>query len=110
MKAYKHLVKHALAKGLVISVYDGGEFQVKLCNKYQQIIDAIESVDESELIIRDKKQVTSSEKLENGKTRKTYKKIAWVRIVLESDQDEAESVADYTSNEFMLKWDAEYSK
>ena len=43
MKAYKHLVKYALAQGYNISVWDGEEWQVSHSNKYQNIIDAIES-------------------------------------------------------------------
>jgi hypothetical protein len=110
MKAYKHLIKHCLKNNLVVSVYDGGEFQVKLCDKYQQIIDAIESVDESELIIRDKSQVTGTKVNNKGNTVNTYKKIAWVRVILEHNQPDAESVADYTICDFMENWDKEYDK
>ena len=53
MKAYKHLVKHALKTGHTVSVWDGEEWQVKRSTAYQSIIDAIESVELANLRIRD---------------------------------------------------------
>lgn len=52
MKAYKYLVKAALADGHSVSVWDGGEWQVKRATKYTDIINAIESVEEAQLRIR----------------------------------------------------------
>lgn len=53
MKAYKHLVKHALSTGHTVSVWDGEEWQVKRGTTYTPIIEAIESVELANLRIRD---------------------------------------------------------
>jgi hypothetical protein len=93
MKAYKTLVKKALAKGFTVSVWDGEEWQVKRGSKYQEIIDAIESVDFSELRIRQGDDF-----------------IGWASIVLDCE-DEA-TVSDFTYNKIMheltgFEWDGE---
>lgn len=53
MKAYKHLIKHALAAGCTVSVWDGEEWQEKRSTSYKAIVDAVESVEEAALRIRD---------------------------------------------------------
>lgn len=94
MKAYKHLVKYALAQGHVISVCDGEEWQVSHSTKYQNIIDAIESVEEANVVIRVP----------------TYgNRVAWALVIPYGLEDE-ETVADYTDNEFMMKWSLAYDK
>jgi hypothetical protein len=93
MKAYKHLVKHALAKGHTVSVYDGEEWQVRRSVAYQEIVDAIESVEEAEITIRD---------IEGNKE-------AWVLIGAFGLADD-ETVMDYSDNEFMENWWEEYEK
>lgn len=92
MKAYKHLVKHSLSKGFTVSVFDGEEWQVNRSNKYQAIIDAIESVEESQLKIRNAEG--------------DY--MGWALIIPSLFDDE--TVADFSSNEFMENWfDNEYT-
>ena len=86
MKAYKSLVKYALANNCVISVFDGEIWEVKKSTKYTEIIECIESVEEAQLRIRD----------ENGKV------LAWALIIPCLDDDE--TVADYSDNEFMNNW------
>ena len=94
MKAYKTLVKNALSRDFSVSVWDGEEWQVKRSTKYQEIIDAIESVDFSELRIRD------SEGEFQG----------WASVVLDCEDDCM--VADFTYNKIMheltgFEWDGE---
>jgi hypothetical protein len=93
MKAYKTLVKNALSRDFSVSVWDGEEWQVKRSTKYQEIIDAIESVDFSELRIRQGDEV-----------------IGWASIVLDCEPDEM--VSDFTYNKIMheltgFEWDGE---
>ena len=88
MKAYRHLVKYALNEGYTISVWDGEEWQVKHSNKFKEITDAIESVDEAEIRIR---------------THKNGDLIAWALISTYGLEDE-ETVIDYSDNEFMQTW------
>lgn len=94
MKAYKHLVKHALALGHTCSVWDGEEWQVSHSRKYQNIIEAIESVEEANVVIRVP----------------TYgNRVAWALVIPYGLEDD-ETVADYTDNEFMENWWSEYEK
>ena len=94
MKAYKHLVKYSLAQGYNISVWDGEEWQVSHSNKYQNIIDAIESVEEANIVIR---------------VPEYGNRVAWALIIPFGLEDD-ETVADYTDNEFMMKWSLAYDK
>ncbi len=94
MKAYKHLVKHALAQGHTCSVWDGEEWQVSHSTKYQNIIDAIESVEDAYLVIR----------LAVGGER-----IGWAQIIPYGLEDD-ETVVDYICSDFMENWSAEYEK
>jgi hypothetical protein len=93
MKAYKHLVKHALAQGHTISVWDGEEWQVKRSTSYKEIVDAIESVEEAEMTIRD---------IEGNKE-------AWVLIGAFGLADD-ETVMDHSDNKFMQEWSLAYDK
>lgn len=93
MKAYEHLVKHALSQGHSCSVYDGEEWQVRRSKGYKQIIEAIESVEESSMIIRD---------IEGNKE-------AWVLVSAFGLADD-ETVMDHSDNKFMQEWSAEYDK
>lgn len=54
--AYERLVRLALEKGYTISVWDGEEWAVKRGASAQEILDAIESVEEAELRIHDAKR------------------------------------------------------
>jgi len=87
MKAYKHLIKHAIATGHTITVFDGEEYPVIQMMAYKAIIDAIESVDVAEVIIYDA----------------TKKRVGWAQIISSLDADE--TVADYTCTPFMDAWD-----
>lgn len=87
MKAYKHLVKYALAQGLVVSVYDGEVWEVKRSDKYKAIIDCIESVEEADLKIRDV----------HGKP------IAWALVSAYGLADD-ETVINSTDNNWMADW------
>ena len=94
MKAHKHLVKHALSKGHTCSVWDGEEWQVSHSSKYQNIIEAIESVEEANLVIR----------LAVGGER-----IGWAQVIPCGLEDD-ETVVDYICSEFMENWSVEYEK
>lgn len=95
-KAYKNLVEYALSQGLVISVYDGEEWQVKKSGDAKAICDAIESVDEASIIIRDADPFIIA-----------YTARAYVSAYgLGSD----ETVIDYTDNEWMEEWWQQYKK
>jgi len=85
MKAYLDLVKKALAKDLTVSVYDGEEWQVKRSQGYQAIKDAIESVDECQLRLRDK----------------AGEVVGWALII--HDLEPEETVSDHTYNELMCE-------
>jgi len=93
MKAYKHLVKHAIANDLIISVWDGEEWQVKYSNKYKEIIDAIESVDEAEIKIR---------------TRQDKKVVGWALVSAAYGLEDDETVIDHTCTSFMEDWWLQY--
>lgn len=92
MKAYKHLVKHALSLGHTCSVWDGEEWQVSHSTKYQNIIEAIESVEEAQIKIR----VASYGNL-----------VAWALISAYGLADD-ETVIDYSDNKFMQEWSLQY--
>jgi hypothetical protein len=90
MKAYKDLVKYALKNNDNVSVWDGEEWQVRRSASYQDIVDAIESVEMAELSIRDHD--------DNNK--------AWALIVHDTGEDE--NVADHTDNAYMDNWSDQY--
>ena len=91
MKAYKHLVKFALHCEYPVSVWDGEEWQVKRSTKYQDIIDAIESVEEANLVFRTDKG----------------EKIGWALVIPFGLEDD-ETVADYSMTCFMEDWEKAY--
>jgi hypothetical protein len=74
----QQVVRETLAQGHSISVWDGEEWQVKKSQDYQEVMDAIESVDVAEIRVRDK----------DGNV------CGWAQIVngLEADEE----VADYS--------------
>ena len=96
MKAYKHLVKHSLANGNLVSVFDGEEWQVSKSSKYQAIIDAIESVEEAQIKIYSKFDTRGE----------GYK--GWA-LVIPFGLDDDETVADNSDNEFMNTWQESYN-
>ena len=91
MKAYKHLVKHALKHGYAVSVWDGEEWQLKRSTGFKSIVDAIESVEEAKLRIRDSE----------GNS------IAMVLVSAFGLEDQ-ETVIDHTANSFMDAWQESY--
>jgi hypothetical protein len=92
MKAYKHLIKHCLSMGCTVSVWDGEEWQVKRSTGYKAIIDAIESVEEAQLRIRQKDAV-----------------IGWALVSAFGLEDD-ETVIDHTCTSFMDEWSDIYSE
>lgn len=93
MKAYKHLIKHALAAGHTVSVYDGEVWEVKRSTSYKAIVDCVESVEEAAIRIRDKEGeiVVSS--------------VTVSAFGLADD----EAVTDYTVTPFMDSWEVIYN-
>lgn len=93
MKAYKHLIKHALSMGYTVSVYDGEIWEIKRSVSYKKIVDCVESVEEAALRIRDKEGaiVTSS--------------ITVSAFGLADD----ETVVDYVVTPFMNVWESIYN-
>lgn len=57
------LVKHALASGYVISVYDGEEFALKLSASYKAIMEELGATDEETLVIRDPASILDGQRL-----------------------------------------------
>lgn len=89
-KEYLKLIKNALAKGYVISVFDGEEWDVKKSKSYKEIKDSIESVEVAQIRIRSE---------DDGYL------IGWAQIIPDLEPDE--TVADFTDNEPMhdlLEW------
>lgn len=99
MKAHEHLIKHALALGMTISVYDGEEWQVSRSTDEQEILDAVDSVEESQLKFRNSGDIA-------------YRGAACVIPSLDDD----ETVVDYTcgggdplgilSHLWLMEWQA----
>ena len=86
-----HLIRHAKAQGCVISVYDGEVWAVKKSDNEKDILEAIMSVDEAQIRIRDSR---------------TGEYMGWALIIPELEKDEM--VADCTDNEFMQEWCRQY--
>jgi hypothetical protein len=98
MKAYEHLVRYALATAHSIAVWDGEEWATDKwptdkSTNYKTIIEAIESVEEAELVIRD---------------RATGSRTAWARVSAFGLADD-ETVIDYTLNDFTDEWAKSYN-
>ena len=89
--AHLHLIKYALKQGHVISVWDGEEWQVKRSSSYKAIKEAIDSVEESELVIRNKEG----------------ERLGWARIIDQGTPDE--TVSDYTLTPLMESWEEAYN-
>ena len=93
MKAYEHLVKYSLFNGHTVSIWDGEEWQVNKTTIYKDIIDAIESVEEAGLVIRDNQG----------------NKLGWALVSAFGLEDD-ETVVDNTITPFMDAWDLAYSE
>jgi hypothetical protein len=92
MKAYKHLVRYSLNAGHNVSVFDGEEWELRRSTKFQDIIEAIDAVEEAQLII------TDSEGTRKG----------WA-LITPYGVDDCETVCDYTITDFMEKWNDTYN-
>ena len=93
MKAYKHLVKHVLATGGIITVWDGGDEPAEsYSTDEKKIIDAIEAVELAELIIY-----------------KDGEKVGWAQVVPFGLEDE-ETLSDYTVCDFFTVWEEMYDR
>ena len=92
MKAYKHLVKFALKHGCYVSVWDGEEWQLKRSTGYKAIVEAIESVEEAELKLRNADDEV----------------VGWAKVSAYGLDDD-ETVIDHSVNEFMNIWDKYYN-
>lgn len=90
MKAFEHLIRYALWNRCTVSVWDGEEWQVKRSDSFDAIRDAIESVDEAHIHIRD-----------NGKA------VAWAAVSAFGLADD-ETVIDYGDNTWMKEWEKTY--
>ena len=93
MKAYEHLVRYALAAGNTVSVYDGEVWAIKRSTDHQAIIEAIESVEEAQLVIYAPADI----------------RMAWALVSAYGLADD-ETVIDYTVNDFMNSWEAAYER
>jgi len=93
MKAYKHLIKYALKAGHTVSVWDGEEWQVKRSTGYKAIVEAVESVEEAALRIRDNQGAV------------IVNSVSVQPFGLEDD----ETVVDYTVTPFMDAWEEAYN-
>jgi len=92
-----HLIRYAKAKGCVISVYDGEAWAVKRSTNEREIIEAIQSVDDAQIVIRDPNGIEPG----GGK-------VGWALIVNGLENDEL--VADHTANEWMDAWAEDYNQ
>ena len=88
MKAYKSVIKSALAEGLQIHVDYSGEEIVKCGSSYKAAVDAVEAVDESWILV-----VKPSTK-NPGK----WVRVAALYCVHDWQADDNESIADWLCN------------
>jgi hypothetical protein len=90
--AYIDLVKTAIKHGFTVSVWDGGEWQVKRSKGLKTIMEAVKSVEEAELRFRDGDEI-----------------VGWAKVSA-FGLDPEETVIDHTDNDFMNAWfDSYYS-
>ena len=87
-------MKYTLAKGYTVSVFDGEEWAVTQCTSYNEIIEAIESVEEAELHLHIRDVANT-------------KRVTWVRVSAFGLEDE-ETVVDHSVNTFMEGWSEQY--
>jgi hypothetical protein len=88
--AYIDLVKTAIKQGFTVSVWDGGEWQVKRSTGLKSIMEAVKSVEEAELRFRDGDEV-----------------VGWAKVSAYG-LDPEETVIDHTDNDFMNAWSESY--
>lgn len=86
MKAYKHLIKHALAAGCTISVWDGEEWELSRSKTFTPIDNAVRAVEEAEL------KIYLGDKV-----------IGWALVSAYGLEDD-ETVIDHTVTPFLESW------
>jgi hypothetical protein len=91
--AYTNLIKYALKDGHTVSVWDGEEWQVKRSTSFKAIKEAVESVEEAVLRIRDTE----------GNI------IGWASVSAFGLEPE-ETVVDYGVNKYMDTWNDNYNE
>ena len=89
-----HLIRYAKSKGCTISVHDGEEWDVKRSENEREILEAINAVEECQIIIHNP----------------SGEKAAWALVIPSLDADE--QVADYSSKDgkWMDHWAVNYEK
>ena len=90
MRAFKHLIKYAIKNGHTVSVHDGEYWAVKRSTGFKAIVEAVESVEECTLRIRN----SSGEE------------IGWA--FLTPFEDAECTVCDYSTTPFLQQWNAAY--
>lgn len=88
--AYIDLIKTALKRGFTVSVWDGEAWQVKRSNSLRKIVEAVKSVEEAELRIRQGDNV-----------------YGWALVSAYGLEPE-ETVIDTTDSAFMTEWSEAY--
>lgn len=86
--AYIQLIKHALRNNCTVSVWDGEEWQVKRSTSLRAIVDAVKSVDEASLRIRDASGA-----------------VVAAALVAAYGLAPDETVIDHSANEWMHAWE-----
>lgn len=89
MKAHMHLLRAALADGLVVSVNDGGDWPVRRSRNLREILVAINSVCESTIVLRDGPGMTGR-----------VVGVAWLCLAL----DDNETVVNTSVTPWMEAW------
>lgn len=92
MKAYRHLVKHALDSGFCVSVFDGEIWEVRRSTKLKEITDCIESVEEAQL------RFSNIDGMQG-----------WALVSAYGLCDD-ETVINFGCNDFMNAWESAYQK
>jgi hypothetical protein len=90
--AYIDLIKYALRSGHTVSVWDGEEWQVKRSTSLRAITEAVKSVEEATLRIRD-----------------TAGFIVGAALVAAYGLEPDETVMDHSGSDFMESWDSVYT-
>lgn len=90
--AYIHMIKHALGQGCTVSVWDGEEWQVKRSTSLHAIMDAVKSVEEAALRVRD----------QDGNV------VAWASVSAHGLEPD-ETVVDCGVNDWTDAWERAYN-
>jgi len=92
MKAYRHLIKHALRKGFTVSVDTGGdELDLRRSQSFKDIVDAVEACDEAVMLFRDQEN----------------KKQGFALVIAGLADDE--TIADHAVIQWLEDWSEDYA-